>query len=216
MTSKPKYAVPAPWYSLSETLTEPAIPYITLPPIPGVTTPLHIASFTRRDAPALQRILSNSIVNLALVSPPWPYTLADADWWISHILTGEGGELGLQVIRAGSPTEGELIGSVCLTPYKIEESEYVLGYWLAPEFHGKGIMKMAALAMLSWAKETGQAKSVVVQVIEDNFGSRKIVESIQGFEPILDESGERKVDLEAWQESKGGGEKRLFSWRITF
>jgi len=223
MAFKPKSVVPAAWYDLKytdSTTTTSSKPYITLPTIFDIKLPLHLTAFESHDGPAVQRILSTPSINLSLISPPNPYTLADAEWWIPHILSGGDGELGLHVIRAGDPIKGEFVGSVGLSPSKSKEpGEYELGYYLGTEYQGKGVIKAAVLAILSWAKETRQAKSVLVLVVEENQGSRRVVEGIEGFQPVFeggDVTGIRKVERISWPVSKGGGKKNVLSWRMSF
>jgi RimJ/RimL family protein N-acetyltransferase len=54
----------------------------------------------------------------------------------------------MKVIRYGG-TEGKLVGCVSLTP-RVAKAVVELGYYLHPE---KGIMAIAASAVLKWAKD---------------------------------------------------------------
>ena len=85
--------------------------------------------------------------------------------------------------------------------------EYVLGYYLHPEFRQRGIMRDAVLALVAWAVEERGVREVRVDVAVENTGSRRLVESLEGFERV---DGEREME---WPESKGGGRKRVWSWR---
>jgi RimJ/RimL family protein N-acetyltransferase len=150
--------------------------------------------------------------------------------WISHQLGGTS-NLSLQVLRAHSPGPGgKLIGSVSLMPpdsevlgmllesgklpdwKKGKAGDYELGYYLHPDFQGKGIVKAGVRALLDWAKAEG-VERVKVKVLEENVASRRIVESMGGWEKV--EGGEDWID---WPENKGGvkGEtKRILEWRWT-
>lgn len=57
----------------------------------------------------------------------------------------------MKVIRYGG-TEGKLVGCVSLTP-RVATAVVELGYYLHPEHQGKGIMAIAASAVLRWARD---------------------------------------------------------------
>jgi RimJ/RimL family protein N-acetyltransferase len=85
--------------------------------------------------------------------------------------------------------------------------EYVLGYYLHPDFQQRGIMRNAVLALLAWAVAEQGVREVRVDVAVENVGSRRLVESLEGFERV---EGEEEL---VWPENKGGGRKRVWSWR---
>lgn len=72
-------------------------------------------------------------------------------------------------------------------------------------------MRNAVLAILAWAVREKGVKRVIVNVEAENVGSRRIVESLEGF---VREEGEKVVD---WPEAKGGGRRRLgrWIWRVS-
>ncbi|MDH5797588.1 MAG: GNAT family N-acetyltransferase [Paracoccaceae bacterium] len=84
--------------------------------------PLEIA-----DAPELARLIADWQVMRWLTSPPWPYRVEDAEWFIND--ESSNGSYGIF-------HDGTLCGVV-----GIGED---LGYWLGVPFHGKGIMTEAA------------------------------------------------------------------------
>lgn len=55
------------------------------------------------------------------------------------------------VIRHGGP-EGKFLGRVSLTP-RVGKGVVELGYYLHPDHQGKGIMSIAAAALLGWARD---------------------------------------------------------------
>lgn len=113
-------------------------------------------------------------------------------------------------IRAESPGfAGELIGSVGVRRISAEASMYVIGYSLHPDWQRQRIMSAAVTAAL-WYGAVYQKviKSAIIQVAEDNAGSRKVVEGLEGFVPFPE------MDVvEEWPEGKGGGRKALRTWK---
>lgn len=102
---------------------------------PTLITPrLMMRALATRDAPAIAAALSNYEVIRWLTSPPWPYRLSDAEWFVTS------GMPNIWAITA----EDALIGVVGLG------GKGDLGYWLAADHHGQGYMTEAARAVLGW------------------------------------------------------------------
>ena len=206
-------------FKLEHTLT--GKPYILLKT--SSPSPVYLTEFYTTDTKAIQATLSIPSVHLNLISVPQPYTLADAEWWINLQLSGNS-NLPLQVLRSGSPDEkGIFIGSVSLMPADSEaflaikdkialekkgpgEHEYELGYYLHPDWQGKGIMRNAARALVWWGKGKG-VEIVMVRVLEGNLASRRVIESLKEF------VREEKDDWVDWPEVKGGGRRKILVWR---
>jgi len=85
------------------------------------------------DAPAIADGIADWQVMRWLTTPPWPYALADAEWFI-----GDAASTGAHAILAN----GSFAGVVHISP------EGELGYWLARPFHGLGYMTEAAGALV--------------------------------------------------------------------
>jgi RimJ/RimL family protein N-acetyltransferase len=175
-SSKPKATFPVPWYSLRYTSTTKPIPYIPLTLKTPLADQISLTPFAPHDGPELVSILSIFDVNKCLGATPHPYTAAHAAWWVSRQLSTSPvpPELPLQVIRLGDPATGTQIGTATLTRCPAEEGrpagEYELGYFLSPDYHGKGIMRAAVLALLSWAKleMKGTVRTVICRPEERN------------------------------------------------
>ncbi|KAF9929016.1 hypothetical protein FBU30_001925 [Linnemannia zychae] len=112
---------------------------------------------------------------------PYPYTLKDADDWLSRRIN--------RMTDKGTPLEfcirdmargGKAIGSVGTS----NESDEVLdqddtGYWLAPAYHGHGLMSKALKLMLYKVSliEVGKRKFNSF-VFKGNWASRRTMEKI--------------------------------------
>jgi RimJ/RimL family protein N-acetyltransferase len=196
-------------------------PYVLIPT--SSPTPIYLTEFYSIDVQLVHATLSIPEVYLHLVSVPQPYTIADAEWWINLQMTGSS-NLPLQILRSGDPETGSFIGSVSLMPADSEaflavkdklvlkkgpgENECELGYYLHPDWRGKGIMRNAVRALVWWGREEKGADNVIVRVLEGNLASRAVVESMKEF--VREEEKDDWID---WPELKGGGRRKILVWR---
>jgi RimJ/RimL family protein N-acetyltransferase len=67
-----------------------------------------------------------------------------------------------------------MVGDISLV--KQEDGRYHLGYWLAEDYWGQGIMSTAVGEVLNTAKKLEKQGKVVSEVKEGNLGSRKVLE----------------------------------------
>ncbi|KAL3426526.1 GCN5-related N-acetyltransferase [Phlyctema vagabunda] len=171
-----------------------------------VTTPsgqeFYITPMRKSDARRMQETLSIPSNLNELISLPVPYTLSDAEYWISLQMGPEKTSLPLQVLRSSDPHTGPLTGCVSFT----EEGE--LGYYLHPDFRGLGIMKPAVDVLLKWARSEMGMQKFFVRACEENVGSRRVIEALDGF--VEDKAAASWVD---WPEAKGGGKRKVLVWR---
>lgn len=100
------------------------------------------------------------------------YKLEDAKFWTNKMLSAKADLLGpgcstaqarnerffaqensipLQAIRHGGPA-GKFVGCTTLTP-DVGTDVVQLGYYLHPAHHGKGLMTVASVAAIKWARE---------------------------------------------------------------
>ena len=92
----------------------------------------------------------------------------------------------------------KLAGTICL--WNIEKAEYKaeIGFELLPGFQGKGIMQEAVSKALEFGFETLQLKKIEAWTMEDNLGSKKILEK---YNFKRDEAAESKID---WAKEPAG------------
>jgi RimJ/RimL family protein N-acetyltransferase len=118
------------------------------------STTIFITSSYATDAFPVQNILSSISINDCLISVPKPYTLSDASQCISLQLTRKS-PLSLQAIWTHDPDIGTFIGSLSLLPKTVDEGseaqigEFELGYYVAGEWQGKGIVLDAVCALIT-------------------------------------------------------------------
>ncbi|MGZ9809609.1 GNAT family N-acetyltransferase [Pseudoroseicyclus sp. H15] len=118
------------------------------------------------DAPAVAAGIGDWRVMQWLSTPPWPYGLADAEWFIGDEASADC--FGL-VPKSGDAVAGTIdVGAE-------------LGYWLAPSHWGAGLMREAAEAALAW--RFGQDQSPISSGYFVGNGPSRAVLTGLGFAP---------------------------------
>ncbi len=107
---------------------------------------------------------------------PHPYTEADADWWINHVVE-ETRRQGRSVNWAIRRNDGHLVGGIGFHDLEIGKTHKgEIGYWVAKPYWGKGIMTEAVrrVADLGFA-ELGLTR-ISAHVFHFNIGSARVLE----------------------------------------
>lgn len=202
------------------------------------STPIYLTPLYTTDMKSMTAVLSHPEVNRRLENVPYPYTDAESGSWVHPQKDGitirklKVTQIKIQTspseanssmrelsdipaIRAHSPTSSGLyVGNIGLRVLSAENGSYVMGYGLHPDYQGHGIMSAAVEATL-WFYSTKReeqepiVKSVKIEVVDDNPGSRRVVEKVK-FEGGFVYQDEK---VQSWPEVKGGGTKVLRSWR---
>jgi len=157
----------------------------------------YLSRYHRTDTLELVKHLSNKAISANLRLPPFPYTEQSANEWYDF----------LDKEKVDHPTNASfrhtirrrstdlLVGDISLEELKEEKGTYKLGYWLAEEEWGNGIMTEAVRLILRRACEAGISK-IRAFVLQGNRGSRRVLER-NGFKHIgdfeADWMGEKKV-----------------------
>lgn len=104
---------------------------------------------------------------------PHPYSSADAEWYVSDcIARGEDRQLTRAVVIGGRAA-----GSIgVFVKDDVYEKSAELGYWLAVEHWGKGIMTEAVRQFCREAFSRFDIIRVFAEPFADNLGSRRVLE----------------------------------------
>lgn len=133
------------------------------------TERVYLTKFKLSDAKRVAKICNDE--NLTRYLPlPYPYTLEMAKEWISSQKT-DLKHLDYAVI---SKETNQLIGSISLSDKGDGCKE--LGYWLAPECHGKGIMTETAQCLISYAFEKLGVHKIIAKHYIENPASGKVMQ----------------------------------------
>ncbi|MCJ1281152.1 hypothetical protein MMC26_000470 [Xylographa opegraphella] len=170
------------------------------PPLIQLANNIAIRPWRPTDAPSLARSANNRKIWQNLRDRlPSPYTLAAAEWWIAHcsdpsnwphVLTYDatgaehrGERLCADYALVHTPADGgaaRAIGSIGLAMgTDVARRSAELGYWLAEEWWGKGVMSEAAdrFCAWAWAAFPGLVK-IRAEVFAFNGGSGRVLEKM--------------------------------------
>nr|WP_325211900.1 GNAT family protein [uncultured Oscillibacter sp.] len=114
----------------------------------------------------------NIAVNLRNVFPS-PYTLKDAEWFVGDcIAQGEARRLMRAIV-----IDGRAAGSVSVSVKDdVYEKSAELGYWLAEEHWGRGVMTEAVRQICREAFSRFDILRIFAEPFADNLGSRRVLE----------------------------------------
>lgn len=134
-----------------------------------------LRDFKQQDAPHIIKTLNDEQVTRFLSSKiPFPYTQADADWWIN-----QGSKNG--IIKAIVVNE-QFAGCIGITPGEFEYSRSgEIGYWLNNHFWGQGIITHAITQICDEAFKNSNLNRIFGAVFAGNTGSIKALTKC-GFE----------------------------------
>ena len=104
---------------------------------------------------------------------PWPYTEADAEWFVRDCMARDGQGVLFRAILA----DGECVGSISVTQgADVYRRSGELGYWLAEPYWGKGIMTWAVREVCREAFEKLDIVRIYAESYAHNMGSRRVLE----------------------------------------
>jgi len=137
---------------------------------------IHLSLIQMTDkTPMIHHLRDREIYERTAVIP-YPYTEADADWWINnHIETRKTRDDDLVLSIRNS--EGELIGVIgahVIGPGAMHRAEF--GYWLAKPFWGQGIMTATVNVFVRFLFEELHMLKICADVFEFNAASVRVLE----------------------------------------
>jgi [ribosomal protein S5]-alanine N-acetyltransferase len=107
---------------------------------------------------------------------PYPYTEADADWWIERRLKFLQ-DYGKEISFAIRDRQGHLIGSIGVDDFKLGTTHRAeVGYWLAKLYRGQGIMTDALGVFVEYALNNLQLTRLTVHSLDFNHASARVLE----------------------------------------
>lgn len=129
------------------------------------------------DAPAVQKLFNNwEVVQYLTAKTPWPYPDGEAlkflrDTVIPQVQAGKWHVWAL-VFKNGNQ---KAIGMMNLR-LDIEKNKGNRGFWLAHEFHSRGLMTEAVIAANNFAFNTLGIEKLIVHNAKSNIASRRVKE----------------------------------------
>ncbi len=138
----------------------------------------HISDIALSDKAAYLEHFKEKRIYDQTLAIPFPYTEADADWWINHNIEAtakQGGRSVNWAIRRSS--DNFLVGGIGFLGLTIgEDHKAELGYWLAKPYWKNGIMTASVKKAVEFAfKEFGLTR-ITANVFHFNIGSARVLE----------------------------------------
>ncbi len=137
----------------------------------------YISDIIATDKPAYLEYLQEKQIYDQTLAIPFPYTEADADWWIDHNLEATRSQNNRSVNWALRRADDKLIGGVGFFGHKIgRDHKAELGYWLAKPYWGKGLMTEAVRKVAAYAFSELELMRITANVFVFNQASARVLE----------------------------------------
>ena len=133
-----------------------------------------IREWKKSDAAALAAALSNkNILNNLRDGLPYPYTEIDAEEYINSVLDSDPNDTFAYAIDV----DGRAVGSIgAFRQGNIHFRTAELGYYLAEEYWGRGIMTIAVKQICEKLFSETDILRIFAEPFENNAGSRRVLE----------------------------------------
>lgn len=138
----------------------------------------YISDITTSDKAAYLEHFKEKQIYDQTLAIPFPYSEADAEWWINHCIQDvakQGGRTVNWAIRRSS--DNFLIGGIGFIGFTIGENHKAeLGYWLAKPYWNNGIMTDAVRKVIEFGFNEFGLIRITANVFHFNFGSARVLE----------------------------------------
>lgn len=135
---------------------------------------ISVREWRKSDATSLAAALSNKkILDNLRDGPPYPYTEKDAEEYISSVLNSDPNDTFAYAIEV----DGKAVGSIgAFRQGNIHRHTAELGYYLAEEYWGKGIMTSAVKQLCEKLFAETDIIRIFAEPFSYNTGSRRVLE----------------------------------------
>jgi RimJ/RimL family protein N-acetyltransferase len=140
-----------------------------------------VGDISDADKGAYLEHLKDKLISDHIPVIPFPYTSADADWWVAHV-ADETAKQGRSLNWAIRSPNGQLVGGIGFQGLEVGVTHKAqLGYWLARPFRGRGIMTHAVTRVSALAFAELALVRIFAYVFDFNVASVRVLEKA-GFE----------------------------------
>jgi RimJ/RimL family protein N-acetyltransferase len=148
-----------------------------MPTQPSIkTSRLLLSPLRTTDIPVITKYAANENIARYTANLPYPYTEADAIFWLNLANTGyKSGTQHIFAIR--DPKDEAFLGGIGLTIVK-GDNRASMGYWMAEQFWGRGYVTEAARAIVRYGLEDLGLNKINATYLEVNVGSGRVMEKI--------------------------------------
>jgi RimJ/RimL family protein N-acetyltransferase len=131
----------------------------------------------KEDAPALLHAIADERIVRNLATAPWPYSLADAEAFLTRERPADCASCLIFLRTDGAPC---LVGGIGFGRTREDGIEF--GYWIARPFWGQGIATEAGAALIANARDSLRLPGLVAGHFTDNPASGRVLRKL-GFRP---------------------------------
>lgn len=133
---------------------------------------VYLREYADSDLDRLVHLANDENVSQHLVYTfPYPYTRADAEWWI-----GTGSKQNGRIARVVE-YHGVFVGTVGITPQSgWREHLGEIGYWLGQDYWGRGIATAAVQQMTDYGFSNRHFRKLYATVLAPNIASMSVLE----------------------------------------
>jgi len=131
-----------------------------------------LREYADSDLERLVQLANNENVSRYLVYTfPYPYTLADAEWWIGTGSKQDGG------IARVIEYQGMFVGNIGIRPQGgWREHLGEIGYWVGEDYWGKGIATAALAQLTEYGFNTRHFRKLFATALAPNIASMRVLE----------------------------------------
>lgn len=141
-----------------------------------VNNAIHLSEFLDSDREALVELLKDKEIYDRTLRIPYPYTLEDADNWLS-IAADIDRRNGQTLNWAIRDVDNQLIGGVGLETPGLDKSHRAeIGYWLGKSYWGRGIMSAVVETVCRHAFDHLGLQKITAHVFHFNAASARVLE----------------------------------------
>jgi len=128
----------------------------------------------KKDISSLVKELNNWNISKWLVEVPYPYSINDANFWITKTQQDE--------FSFNIYVKNNLIGGISLSK-KFDDTKWELGYWIGEEYWGNGYAIEACENLIKYFFTNTNNRQIYASHMVDNIKSKKIILTL-GFKEV--------------------------------
>jgi RimJ/RimL family protein N-acetyltransferase len=125
-----------------------------------------------------------------------PFSRAETEEMLERWL-GHWREHGFGVWLAEDRESGEPVGRIGLSFHRAWPDDPEVGWWVAPEWQGRGLATEGGRAAVAYGSETLRVPRLVSICLEENLGSRRVMAKL-GFDKLTEVESPRFPGLVLW------------------
>ena len=135
---------------------------------------LYLSRIVRADKAAYLEHFADPEIAQNLLAIPFPYTEADADWWLDYCEQSVGSPTTNFALRVSS---GYLIGAIGVVGALSPEAHSVeFGYWLAQSYRGRSLMPHAIRTFSDYVFQQLRIHRLFATPFSSNLASHRALE----------------------------------------